>query len=72
MSPYICTTWWPVHTDPLHQHCYPFYWADVLAKDPNISDRRPCIIKGKTFVRGVIEIPVHDYEYAFEWAWVSA
>jgi hypothetical protein len=32
-----------------------------------------CIIKGRDFfVHGVIEIPVHDYEYEFGWGvWVS-
>lgn len=52
----------------------PFHWADSLAKDPNsLLTEDLCIIEGRDFfVHGVIEIPVHDYEYEFGWGvWVS-
>ncbi len=52
----------------------PFHWADVLDKDPNsLLTKDLCIIEGRDFfVHGVIEIPVHDYEYEFGWGvWVS-
>lgn len=45
-----------------------------MAKDPNslLTDDL-CVIEGRDFfVRGVIEIPVHDYEHEFGWGvWVS-
>lgn len=52
----------------------PFHWADALDKDPrSLLTGDICIIKGRDFfIHGVIEIPVHDYEYAFGWGvWVS-
>jgi hypothetical protein len=52
----------------------PFHWADVLAKDTNsLLTEDLCIIEGRDFfVRGIIEIPVRDYEHDFGWGvWVS-
>jgi len=75
MMPYICTICGQEHTDLPHiGSAAPFHWADVLAKDPNsLLTEDLCIIEGRAFfVHGVIEIPVHDYEYEFGWGvWVS-
>lgn len=52
----------------------PFQWADELASDPaSLLTDDLCIIEGRDFfVRGVIEIPVHDYDQKFGWGvWVS-
>jgi hypothetical protein len=52
----------------------PYQWRDEYKSDPNslLADDL-CIIEGRDyFVRGVIEIPVHDYEHEFGWGvWVS-
>ena len=75
MPPYTCTTCGQEHTDLPHiGSAAPFHWEDVLAKNPNsLLTTDLCIIEGRDFfVRGVIEIPVHDYEYEFGWGvWVS-
>jgi hypothetical protein len=45
-----------------------------LDKDPNsLLTEDLCIIKGRDFfIRGVIQIPVHEYQDAFGWGvWVS-
>jgi hypothetical protein len=52
----------------------PYHWADELARDPaSLLTDDLCIIEGRDyFVHGVIEIPVHDYEFEFGWGvWVS-
>jgi hypothetical protein len=73
--PYKCTTCGEEHTDLPHiGSAAPFQWADELANDPNsLLTEDLCIIEGRDFfVHGVIEIPVHDYEYEFGWGvWVS-
>jgi hypothetical protein len=52
----------------------PYQWADEFQNDPDsyLSDDL-CVIQGRDFfVHGVIEIPVHDYEFEFGWGvWVS-
>ena len=51
-----------------------FSESNPLAKDPNsLLTTDLCIIEGRDFfVRGVIEIPVFDYEFEFGWGvWVS-
>lgn len=72
---YTCSVCGKEHDDLPHiGSAAPFQWADVLAKDPNslLTDDL-CIIEGQHFfVRGVIEIPVHDYKHEFGWGvWVS-
>jgi len=72
---YICSVCGEEHTDLPHiGSAAPFQWSDEFAKDPDslLTDDL-CIIKGRDhFVRGVIEIPVHDYEHEFGWGvWVS-
>jgi hypothetical protein len=63
------------HTDLPHiGSAAPYQWADSLVDDPDslLTDDL-CIIEGRDyFVRGVIEIPVHDYQHEFAWGvWVS-
>jgi hypothetical protein len=73
--PYICSTCGQEHADLPHiGFAAPFHWADELARDPaSLLTEDLCIIEGQDFfVRGVIEIPVHDYEHEFGWGvWVS-
>jgi hypothetical protein len=73
--PYLCATCGKEHTDLPHVGFpAPFHWADRFANDPNsLLTEDLCIIQGEDFfVRGVIEIPVHDYEHEFGWGvWVS-
>jgi hypothetical protein len=63
------------HTDLPHIGSNaPSQWVDELANDPNsLLTKDLCIIEGRDyFIHGVIEIPVHDYEYEFGWGvWVS-
>jgi hypothetical protein len=72
---YKCTICGEEHTDLPHiGFDAPFHWADKLASDSNsLLTEDLCIIAGEDFfVRGVIEIPVHDYEHEFGWGvWVS-
>jgi hypothetical protein len=71
---YTCSICGKIHTDLHIGFAAPFQWADRLAKDPNsLLTKNLCIIEGRDFfVRGVIEIPVHDYEHEFGWGvWVS-
>ena len=73
--PYTCATCGQEHDDlPDIGSAAPFHWADEFAKDPNslLTDDL-CIIKGRDFfVRGLIEIPVREYEQGFAWGvWVS-
>jgi hypothetical protein len=73
--PYACATCGQVHDDlPDIGSSAPFHWADELARDPgSILTEDLCIIQGRDFfVRGVLEIPIHDYERDFGWGvWVS-
>jgi hypothetical protein len=73
--PYICATCGREHQDLPHiGSAAHYHWAVELAKDPNSPlTSNLCIIEGRDFfVHGVIEIPVHDYEYDFGWGvWVS-
>jgi hypothetical protein len=68
--PYKCTTCGEEHDDLPHiGSAAPYQWSDQLAKDPqSLLTEDLCIIKGRDyFVRGVIEIRVHDYEHEFAW-----
>jgi hypothetical protein len=73
--PYKCTTCGEVHDDLPHiGSAAPAQWADRLANDPqSLLTDDFCIIEGRDYlIRGVIEIPVHDYEDEFGWGvWVS-
>jgi hypothetical protein len=72
---FTCSICGENHTELPHiGSAAPFQWADDLAKDSNsLLTEDLCIIEGRDFfVHGVIEIPVHDYEYEFGWGvWVS-
>ena len=72
---FICAICGETHTElPDIGASSPFYWADEYQKDPqSLLTNDLCIIEARDFfVRGVIEIPIHDYEYAFGWGvWVS-
>lgn len=74
-KPYTCATCGREHGDLPHiGSAAPYQWADRFANDPNsLLTNDLCIIEGRDFfVRGVIEIPVHDYEHEFGWGvWVS-
>ena len=63
------------HTDLPHiGSAAPIQWAKSWEKDPDsLLTEDLCIIEGHDFfVRGVIEIPVRDYEHEFGWGvWVS-
>ncbi len=73
--PYICSICGEEHTDLPHiGSAAPFHWSDEYANDPNsLLAEGLCIIEARDFfVRGIIEIPVHDYEHEFGWGvWVS-
>jgi hypothetical protein len=73
--PYRCSICGEEHTELPHiGSAAPFHWADKLDDDPkSLLTEDLCIIEERDFfVRGVIEIPVHDYEYEFGWGvWVS-
>jgi hypothetical protein len=73
--PYTCAICGQEHGDLPHIGSRaPFQWADELAQDPNsLLTEDLCIIEGRNFfVHGVMEIPVHNYEYEFGWGvWVS-
>lgn len=75
MTPYLCPTCGKEHADLPHIGSpAPYQWSRELADDPDSSlTDELCIIQGRDFfVRGVIEIPVHGYEYEFGWGvWVS-
>jgi hypothetical protein len=52
----------------------PHQWEERLRQDSqSMLTEDLCIIEGRDyFVRGVIEIPVHDYEHEFGWGvWVT-
>ena len=72
---YKCSICGETHDDLPHiGSAAPIQWADELANDPDsLLTEDLCIIEARDyFARGVIEIPVHDYEYEFGWGvWVS-
>lgn len=72
---YTCATCGRQHGDLPHiGSAAPYQWADRFRKDPkSLLTDDLCIIEGRDFfVRGVIEIPVRDYEPGFGWGvWVS-
>jgi len=72
---YTCSTCGEEHDDLPHiGSAAPAQWSDKLANDPtSLLTEDFCIIQARDyFVRGVIEIPVHDYEHEFGWGvWVS-
>ena len=72
---YTCSICGEEHNDlPDIGSVAPFQWADEFSSDSTcLLTKDLCIIKGQYFfVRGVIEIPVFDYEHAFGWGvWVS-
>ncbi len=73
--PYTCSICGEEHDDLPHiGAAAPVQWSENLANDPqSLLTEDLCIIQGRDyFVRGVIEIPVHDYEHEFGWGvWVS-
>lgn len=73
--PYTCSICSEVHDDLPHiGSAAPVQWSENLAGDPqSLLTDDFCIIQARDyFVRGVIEIPVHDYEHEFGWGvWVS-
>ena len=73
--PYTCVICGETHDDlPDIGFAAPNQWADEHIGAPDcLLTEDLCIIRGRDyFVRGVIEIPVHDYEHAFGWGvWVS-
>jgi hypothetical protein len=72
---YTCSICGEEHTDlPDIGANTPFQWSDEFANDSNsLLTEDLCIIQGRDyFVRGIIEIPVHDYKREFGWGvWVS-
>ena len=72
---YVCSICGEEHTDLPHiGSASPFQWADEFSNDPNsLLTEDLCIIEDHDFfIRGVIEIPVHDFEHEFGWGvWVS-
>jgi hypothetical protein len=75
MSRFVCSHCGKAHDDLPHiGFDAPQPWSKDLANDPNsLLTEDLCIIEGRDFfVRGVIEIPVHDYQHEFGWGvWVS-
>jgi hypothetical protein len=73
--PYKCSMCGEVHDDLPHIGSEaPYHWGKGFASDPqSLLTEDLCIIEGRDyFVRGVLEIPVHDYEHEFGWGvWVS-
>ena len=72
---YVCSICGETHSDLPHIGTKaPYYWTDALVGDPDsLLTEDLCIIEGRDyFVRGVIEVPVHDHEPGFGWGvWVS-
>lgn len=75
MPHYTCTICGQTHADLPHiGSAAPFHWSDEMARDPeNLLTEDLCIIEGRDFfVRGVLQIPVHDFHHEFGWGvWVS-
>src|SRR5262245_5544641 len=67
---YVCATCGKEHHDLPHIGSpVPFQWANELAEDPSslLTDDL-CVIQGRDyFVRGVIEVPIHDSDQTFGW-----
>jgi hypothetical protein len=72
---YQCSICNKVHIDLPHIGApAPYQWTSEFANDPScLLTEDLCIIENRDFfVRGIIEIPVHDYEHEFGWGvWVS-
>ncbi len=72
---FTCSICGEKHTDLPHiGWAAPVQWADELAQDAkSLLTDDLCIIENRDFfVRGVIEIPVQEYEHEFGWGvWVS-
>jgi hypothetical protein len=72
---FICATCGEEHHDlPAIGSVAPFQWSDEYKDDTNsLLTPDLCIIEGRDyFVRGVIQIPVHDYEHTFDWGvWIT-
>ena len=73
--PFTCPVCGKKHNELPHiGSAAPYHWADALADDPDsLLTEDLCVIEGRDyFVRGIIEIPVHDYKFEFGWGvWVS-
>lgn len=73
--PLTCATCGKKHTGLPHiGFAAPFQWSDDFANNPtSLLTDDLCIIEDRDFfIRGVIEIPVHDCEHEFGWGvWVS-
>ena len=72
---YTCASCGEVHNDlPAIGSAAPAQWSKEYADDTNsLLTSDLCIIEGRDyFVRGVLQIPIHDYEQTFDWGvWVS-
>jgi hypothetical protein len=72
---YECTTCGQVHTDLPHiGFGAPMQWADEFANDSSclLTDDLCIINERDFFIRGIVEIPVHNYEHEFGWGvWIS-
>ena len=73
--PYTCVICGETHDDLPHVgSAAPAHWSEEFVDAPDcLLTEDLCIIRGRDyFVRGVIEIPVHDYEHEFGFGvWVS-
>ena len=73
--PYTCAICGETHDDLPHVGFpAPCHWSEEFVGAPDsLLTADLCIIRGSDyFVRGVIEIPVHDYEHEFGFGvWVS-
>lgn len=72
---YTCATCGEEHDDlPAMGSAAPFQWSSDYENDTNsLLTSDLCIIEGRDyFVRGVIQIPIHNYEQTFDrGVWVS-
>jgi hypothetical protein len=72
---FICASCGAEHHDlPAIASAAPFHWSSEYANDTNsLLTSDLCIIEGRDyFIRGVIQIPIHDYEDTFDWGvWVT-
>ena len=72
---YICAICGEEHDDlPAIGSAAPFHWSSDLESESNsLLTADLCIIEGRDyFIRGVIQIPIHDTEITFDWGvWVT-
>lgn len=72
---YTCASCGEEHNDlPAIGSAAPFQWSSEYEKDMNsLLTSDLCLIEGRDyFVRGVIQIPIHNNEQTFDWGvWVS-